>query len=117
LTPVRPRFFSEVRKVRQNTSSSLSPTSRPRNSRSPSARAGDHDGHRDHLGGAVAHVQVGGIEIDVGELDVVQPAGAEGGDHLVQAGADPGDPGLGDPRADAQGGDQVVDRAVETPHT
>ena len=36
-TPVRPRFFSEVRNARQNVSSSLSPTSRPRISRPPSS--------------------------------------------------------------------------------
>ena len=35
-TPARPRFFNEVRKPRQNTSSSLSPTSKPRTSRRPS---------------------------------------------------------------------------------
>jgi hypothetical protein len=38
---------------------------------------------------AVAHVQVGRVEADVGELDAVQAAGAEGDDDLIEAGADP----------------------------
>ena len=74
---------------------------------------GDHDGHRHDLADvlAVAHVQVGRVEVDVGELDVVQRPGAERADDLVQAGADPRDLGLGDPGVDAQRLDQVVDAA------
>src|SRR3954471_20276603 len=77
--------------------------------------ASHHHGHGDHLGGGVAHVQVGGVQVDVGEGDVVQAAGSERGDHLVQAGADPGDLGPGDPRVDPQRGDQVVDGAGGDP--
>ena len=53
-TPARPRSLSAVRKPRQNTSSSLSPTSRPRISRRAVGGdpGGDHDGHGDHLAGA-----------------------------------------------------------------
>ena len=37
----------------------------------------------------VADVEVGGVEVDVGELDVIQAAGAERADDLVEPGADP----------------------------
>jgi hypothetical protein len=57
----------------------------------------------------VADVEVGRVEVDVGELDVVQPARPECGDDLIEAGADPRDLRLGDPRVDAEGGNQVVD--------
>ena len=56
-------------------------------------------------------MEVGGVKVDVGELDVIQPAGAEGADDLVEPGADPRHFGLGDPRLDPQRGDQIVDRA------
>ena len=56
-------------------------------------------------------VEVGRVEVDVGELDVVQRAGAERTDLLVQAGADPGHLGLADPGVGAHGFDQVVDAA------
>jgi hypothetical protein len=36
-----------------------------------------------------ADVEVGGVEVDVGELDVIQPSGAERADDLVEPGADP----------------------------
>jgi hypothetical protein len=39
---------------------------------------GHDDGHRAHLRGRVPHVQIGGIEIHVGELDVIEPTSAEG---------------------------------------
>src|SRR3954452_2160254 len=115
-TPPSPRFFRSVRKARQNTSSSLSPTSRPHHDRDLAAAVGgdpgrDHDGHRHDLGGGVADVEVGGVEVDIRERGVVQPPLAEGGDDLVEAGADPGHLRLGDPRVDAQRGDQVVDAA------
>jgi hypothetical protein len=38
---------------------------------------GDHDDHGDDLGGGVAHVQVGRLEVDVRELGVVQRAGTQ----------------------------------------
>lgn len=56
-------------------------------------------------------MQVGRIEIDIGELGVVQAAGAEGSDDLVQSAADTRDLGLGDARVDAQRGNQVIDSA------
>jgi len=49
------------------------------------------------LAGGVADVKVGRVEVDVGELDVVQRPGAERPDDRVQIAADPGDLGLGDP--------------------
>ena len=98
-TPARPRFFRPVRNARQNISSSLSPTSRPRISRRPSAvtpvattTALDTTWPR-----CGAHVQVGRVQVDVGERGVVQGAGAERADHLIEPGADPGHLGLGDP--------------------
>jgi len=36
----------------------------------------------------VSDVQVGGVEVDVGELDVVQVAGAERADGFVELDAD-----------------------------
>jgi hypothetical protein len=56
-------------------------------------------------------VKVGRVEVDVGELDVVQPARPERGHDLIETGADPRDLRLGHPRVDAEGGDQVVDGA------
>jgi hypothetical protein len=50
---------------------------------------GDHDGHRAHLAGLVADMQAGGVQVGVGELDVIQPAGAERPNNLVEPGADP----------------------------
>ena len=45
---------------------------------------GDDGGHRSGLGEVVAHVQIGGVQIHVRELDVVQAAGAERLDHLAR---------------------------------
>jgi len=48
---------------------------------------GHHDGHGDDLAafaGLVAHVQVGRVEVDVGERDVVQRPGPERPDDLVE---------------------------------
>jgi hypothetical protein len=70
---------------------------------------GHDDGHRHDLMGGVADVEVGRVEVDVGELDVPERAGAERADDLVQAGADPRHLGLRDPRLDAHGLDQVID--------
>ena len=53
---------------------------------------GYHDGHRDDLAalaGLVAHMQVGRVEVHVGEPDVVQRSGPEGTDRLVELLADP----------------------------
>jgi hypothetical protein len=72
-SPPSPRFFfRSVRNARQKTSSSESPTSRPRDDRDLAAAVsgdpgGDDHGHRDDLGGGVADVQVGRVEIDVGD--------------------------------------------------
>ena len=56
-------------------------------------------------------MQVGRIEVDVREAGVVQPSRAEGGHHLVQAGADARDLRFGDARVDPECSDQVVDGA------
>jgi hypothetical protein len=81
----------------------------------PAAVGGDPGGHHDRLrrdvGGGVAHVQVGRVQVDVGELDVVEPSGPKRGHDLVQAGADAADLGLGDARVDPQRRDQIVHRA------
>ena len=72
---------------------------------------GDNDGHGHDLpalAGGVTDVEVGRVEVDVGELDVVQRPGAERADGLVEPGADSGDLGLGDPRT-AHRFDQVID--------
>jgi hypothetical protein len=76
---------------------------------------GDDHGHRGDLGGLVADVEIGGVQVDVGELDVVQAAGSERVDHLIQAGADAGHLGLLDPRVRTQGADEVVNGAGGDP--
>jgi hypothetical protein len=57
-----------------------------------------HPGSDDHgLGGHLvlgAHVQVRGVELDVGEAGVVEPAAPEGPDGLVETLTDPADLGL-----------------------
>ena len=76
--------------------------------------AGDDDG----LGGdvvVVAHVQVGGVQEDVGELLVVEAAGPKGPDHLVETRTDAADLGLLDPGPDPEGPHQLVDRARRDP--
>ena len=70
--------------------------------------SGDDHCHRGDLRGLVADVEVGGVHVEVGELDVIQSAGAEGADGLIEPGADPGHLGLLDPRRSPKGVDQVV---------
>jgi hypothetical protein len=41
-------------------------------------------------------MQIGGVEVDVGDFDVVEVAGAERPDDLIEGCADPGDLRLGD---------------------
>src|SRR5690606_29787067 len=75
--------------------------------------SGDDHGHRHHLAaltGSVTDVEVGRIQVDVGELHVVQGPGAERADGLIEVGADPGDLGLRHTRA-AHRLDQVIDAA------
>ena len=72
---------------------------------------GDNHGHRGHLRGLAGDVEVGRVEVDVGELDVIQPPGAERFDGLIQPGTDPGDLRLRDPRIDAHRLDEIVHRA------
>ena len=54
---------------------------------------GGHTGGHDHGAGDDAVVDagldVGGVEVHVGELDVIKVPGAEHGDFFVDAGADP----------------------------
>ena len=55
------------------------------------AVGGDRGGDDHRFGGdqpVVAHVQVGGVQEDVGVLDGIQPAGAELADLLVEGGTD-----------------------------
>ena len=54
-------------------------------------------------------MQVGGIEPDVGEPAVVEPAPPKGPDRLVETGTDAADLGFGDPRLRTHGLDEVVD--------
>ena len=56
-------------------------------------------------------MQVGRIEVDVGERGVVQRAGAERTHGLVELLADPGHLGLADPRIGAQRDHEVVNAA------
>ena len=79
---------------------------------------GDPGGHDDGLGGDPAagpHVDEGGVQIDVGEPGVVQAAGQELGDALVDVGADPRDGGFGDARLVTQSMHQGVDLAGGDP--
>jgi hypothetical protein len=71
---------------------------------------GDHHGAGDDLM-PDAGLEIGGIQIDVGEAGVVQRPGAERRQGLVQVGADPRDLGLGDSGVGSEGFDQVIDGA------
>jgi hypothetical protein len=52
--------------------------------------AGGHDdGHRGDLRRLVADMQIGGVEIHVRELDVIQRTRAERADDLIEPGTDP----------------------------
>ena len=62
-----------------------------------------------------SHVQVGGVDEQVGEPGAVQAAGQELVHALVDLLADPRDRGPGDPRLVAQGLDEVVDLAGGDP--
>ncbi len=51
---------------------------------------GRHDhGHRGDLRGLVADMEIGRVEIHVGELHMIERSGAEGADDFVQAATDP----------------------------
>lgn len=74
--------------------------------------SGDHDGPGDDLmAGGVSRVDVGGVQEDVGELDVGEVPTHERGHLDIQVAADPGYLRFGDPRLHAQGLDQIVDLA------
>ena len=74
--------------------------------------AGGHDHrHRDDLGDAVAHLEVGRVHIDVGELDVIEAPSPERLDHLVEPRADARHLRLRYPRLRAQRGHQIIHRA------
>ena len=75
------------------------------------AVGGDPRRHRGRLADAVAHFETGGVDIDAGQLDVIESAAPEGLHGLVEPGADPRHLRLGDARLGAQSGDQVVHRA------
>jgi hypothetical protein len=63
------------------------------------------------LAGPGAHVQVGRVQVDVGDRDVVQRPGAEGADRLIELRADARDLGLADPRIGAERDHEVVHAA------
>ena len=65
----------------------------------------------------LSDVQVGGVQPDVGELGVVEPALPEGRHHLVQALADAADLGLGDPGLAPSAPTSSSTARVETPWT
>ncbi len=54
-------------------------------------------------------VEVGGVQVHVGEGHVIQPPLPERVDHLVERRADPGDLRAADPRAHPEGRHQLVD--------
>jgi hypothetical protein len=54
-------------------------------------------------------VEVGGIQVDVGELDVADKTCAERADDLVELAADARHLRLGDPRVDTERSDQIID--------
>ena len=89
---------------------------RPSTSRLPSI---DHPGRHHH--GPAHHLvadpalQVGGVEEDVGELDVAKRPGPEGLELGVELSADPRDLGLGDPGLEPESGHEVVDLAGRDP--
>ena len=60
--------------------------------------------------GIIANVEVGGVEIHVGERDVAESPVAERVDPFVEASADPRDLRFGDPRVDTESRDEVVGR-------
>ena len=71
---------------------------------------GYHHGTGDHPA-VDPTLDVGGVGEDVGKLDVVEGPVAEGLEIGVELGADAAHLALGDPRAHAQGLDQVIDLA------
>src|SRR3954453_6471982 len=96
-TPARPRCRRLSRNPRQNVSSSLSPTSSPRTSREPSAAipVATTTALETTWEGVKRDVEVGRVEVDVGELGVLQRPGPERAALLVEPGADPRDLRLG----------------------
>ena len=74
--------------------------------------AGGHDHrHRGDLRDAVAHLEIGRVQIDVGELDMVQAPAPERLDCLVEPRADARHLRLRYPRLRAQSGHQIVHRS------
>lgn len=71
----------------------------------------DHGARHDLAEGDISDMDVGGVQIHIGEGNVAQGAVTECCDAFVQPGADPGHFGLGDPGVTTQGGDQIIDRA------
>ena len=65
--------------------------------------------------GVIANVEVGGVEVHVGERDVAEGPVAERVDPLVEASADPRDLRFGDPRVDTESRNEVVDRPGRHP--
>jgi hypothetical protein len=75
-------------------------------------------GDDSRLGGdvvIVTDVQVGGVQVHVGEPGAVETPRAEGLDVLVEAPADPGHFRPADPRVHPKGRQHVVDQAGQDP--
>ena len=113
---MRPRSRRDRRKEVQKSVVSASPGAMFRDLPAALGRhaGGHHQGPADHPAPR-PHVQVRGVDEQVGEPGVVQAAGEELLDALVNVLADPGDRGPGDPGLIAQGLDQVVDLARGDP--
>ena len=69
---------------------------------------GDDHGAR-HDAVVVAGLDVGGVQVHVRHGDVIEPPGAEHGDLVVDAGADPLTPSTSTPRLAPQRPDEIVD--------
>ncbi len=79
---------------------------------------GDPGGDDDGLGhdrAAVVGLDIGGVEEEVREADMVEASLAEGAHDRIELGADPRHFALADPGLDAQGGDEVIDLARADP--
>jgi len=86
----------------------------------PATGGRDPGRHHHRLGhhlpqAGLAHMQVGRVEVDVGEAGVPERTSPERTHHLIESGANPRHLGLGDPGIDTQGLHQVIDRTSRNP--
>lgn len=85
-------------------------------------RRGDPGGHHDRFGYHLVQVgvpdlEVGGVQVQVGELDMSELAVSEGGDLNIETGADPRDLAAGDARAEPNAATRSSTLRVEIPST